>query len=210
MKRLLLASVALLGLIAPAIAQINAVPQVGVTTAYYQKQTFSAAFFGLVPVVTANTDQICISGSATKKITIQRITVWGTTATATQAVPINLVRRVSADTGGTAASTTANPANTIAKRDVSTGAATATLISYTAAPTVVDSSPTYLDSQMMGMPIVTSVMAPTPVDFHYARDTENLVQAPILVGTAAQVCVNNGAALTNASAWNGVVVWTEE
>jgi len=193
-----------------AFAQIGTFPSQGVTTGYLPKVTYSAAFFLLVPVTTANTDQVCISGSASKRITVQRVTIWGTTATAPQTVPINLVRRVTVDTGGTAGTTTANPANTISKRDTGTGAASATLISYTAAPTVTDSSPTYLDSQAMGMPIVTSVMAPTAADFYFARDTENNVQGPVLVGAAAQICVNNGAALTNASAWNGVIVWTEE
>jgi hypothetical protein len=136
--------------------------------------------------------------------------VAGTTASAPQNVPLNLLRRVSADTGGTAASTTANPANTIAKRDVNVGTATATLVSYTAAPTVVDTSPTYLDSQMLSMPITTSVLGPTPAVFEFSNDVSSLLPAPILVGVAAQLCVSNAAALTNASLWNGVIVWTEE
>src|SRR5258706_14002409 len=86
----------ILGLLAPASAQVNVNPQVGLTTAYLPKVTYSAGFFGLVPVVTANTDQVCIAGSATKTIRVQRITVWGTTATAVQNLPVNLVRRVAA------------------------------------------------------------------------------------------------------------------
>jgi hypothetical protein len=199
-------------LVAPAAAQVNTVPQTGVQTAYVAKTTYSSSFFGLVPVVTSGTDQVCISGSATKTVRVQRITIWGTTATAPQTVPLSLVRRASLDTGGTAAGTTANPGITtqIAKRDTSTAAATAVLVSYTAAPTIVDSAPTYIDAQLLAMPIVTSVMSAVPVDFHFARDTENLLQPPTLVGVAQQLCVNNAAALTNASAWNGSIVWTEE
>jgi hypothetical protein len=199
-------------LVAPAAAQVNTVPQTGVQTAYVAKTTYSSSFFGLVPVVTSGTDQVCISGSATKTVRVQRITIWGTTATAPQTVPLSLVRRASLDTGGTAAGTTANPGITtqIAKRDTSTVAATAVLVSYTAAPTIVDSAPTYIDAQLLAMPIVTSVMSAVPVDFHFARDTENLLQPPTLVGVAQQLCVNNAAALTNASAWNGSIVWTEE
>jgi len=210
MKRLALLSLLILGLLAPASAQVNVNPQVGLTTAYLPKITYSAGFFGLVPVVTIGTDQICISGSATKTIRVQRITIAGTTASAVQTLPINLVRRVSVDTGGTPAGTTANPANTIAKRDVSSGTASATLVSYTAAPTIVDSSPTYIDSQAMTMPIVTSVLGPILVDFNFGADNSNLINPPILVGAAAQLCINNGVALTNASAWNGSIVWTEE
>lgn len=210
MKRLLLSLLALVALTGTAFAQINVVPQTGLTIGYLPKVTYSAAFFGLVPVTTANTDQVCIAGSATKTIRLQKILIAGTTATAAQSVPINLLRRVTADTGGTAGTTTANPANTIAKRDVNTGAATATLISYTAAPTVNDSSPTYIDSQLLGMPVVTSVESQVPVVFDFVRDIENLLLPPTLAGAAAQICVNNGAALTNASAWNGSIVWTEE
>lgn len=207
-----LGGVALLATLLPALAQVNTVPQVGVQSGYVGKTTYSSAFFGLVPVVTSGTDQICISGSATKTVKVQRITINGTTATAPQTVPLTLVRRASLDTGGTAAGTTANPGITtqISRRDLGSPAATAVLVSYTAAPTIVDAAPTYIDSQLLSMPIVTSVMPYVAADFNFARDIENLLQPPTLVGLTAQLCVNNSAALTNASAWNGSIVWTEE
>lgn len=211
----------LLGIIASALAataalaQINVVPQAGVTSGYVPKNTYSSAFFGLVPVVTSGTDEVCISGSATKVVRVQRITIWGTTATAPQTVPVSLLRRASLNTGGTAATTTANPGVTtqIASRDTGQNpntSATAVLISYTAAPTVVDTAPVYIDSQLMVMPIVTSLMTASPVDFYFSRDAENNIQIATLRGAAQQICVNIGAALTNASAWNGSIVWTEE
>jgi hypothetical protein len=209
---------ALLGIIASALAataalaQVNVVPQVGVTSAYLGKQTYSSAFFGLVPV-SGGTDIVCIAGSATKSVRVQQIKIWGTAATAVQTLPLNLVRRTSADTGGTAASTTANPGVTtqIAKRETGNATATATLISYTANPTIVDSAPTYLDSQLLTMPIVTSAVSALPVDFNFAKDVENLLQAPLLSGAAAQLCVNiAGATITNAAAWNGSISWIEE
>lgn len=193
-----------------AAAQVNVVPQVGVTTAYLPKASFSAAFFGLVPVVTIGTDQICISGSATKTIRLQRITIYGTTATANQSVALSLVRRASLDTGGTAAGTTANPANTVSKRDTTSAAHTAVLVSYTAAPTIVDSSPTYIETQMMTMSLIVATTTPVPVNFDYGRNNANLVNAPVIRGLTQQLCINNATALTNASAWNGVIEWTEE
>ncbi len=201
--------------VSPASSQVNTVPIPGVTSGYAAKATYSSAFFGLVPVVTAGTDEVCISGSATRVIRVQRITIAGTTATAPQTVPLNLLRRASLDTSGTAASTTANPGITtqIASRDtnqVLNTAATAVLVSYTAAPTIVDTAPVYVDSQILTMPIVTSVLGAVAADFNFARDNENLLQAVTLRGTAQQLCVNNAAALTNASLWNGVIVWTEE
>jgi len=216
MRKLTLAflgAVALAATLSGAFGQgVNTVSQPGLTTGYLPKVTYSSSFFGLVPVTTAGTDQVCITGSASKTIKIQSIKIWGTTATATQNVPLLLLKRVTADTGGTAASTTANPGITtqIAKRDPGSPAATATLISYTAAPTVNDSAPTYVDSAILAMPIITSVEAAQPIDFNYARDVENFLQPLTLSGAAMQACVNNAVALTNASAWNGVIVWTEE
>lgn len=210
MKRLLL----LLALLAsPAAAQVNVVPQAGLTWGYVPRATYSSAFFGLVPV-TAGTDVICIAGSASRTVRLQRITIWGTTATAVQTLPLNLVRRATADTGGSAATTTANPGVTtqITRRDTSVaGTATAVLISYTANPTINDAAPTYIDSQLLTMPVVTSVATASPADFFFARDVENLLSAPTLYGVAQQICVNiNAATITNASLWNGSIVWTEE
>lgn len=196
-----------------AIAQVNVVPTVGMVTTYLPKATYSSAFFGLVPV-SAGTDVVCITGSASRTVKVQRITIWGTAATAVQTLPLNLVRRASADTGGTAATTTANPGvvTQISRRDPNTSsAATAVLTSYTANPTIVDAAPTYIDSQLLTMPIVTSAVSALPADFNFARDIENLLAPPTLYGVAQQICVNiNGATITNAAAWNGSIVWTEE
>lgn len=216
MKRFLLAT-ALAGVLATsASAQINSVPSVGLTTGYLPKSTYSSSFFGLVPVVTAGTDQICITGSASKIIRLQRIVIWSSTATGAQIMSLSLVRRASADTGGTAALTTANPgiSTQIASRDTGQNpntASTAVLVSYTAAPTIVDTAPVYLDNQTFSMPLgLVSTQSPGLADFYYARDLENNLQAPTLRGAAQQICVNNDIAITNASVWRGYLVWTEE
>ena len=129
-----------------ALAQVNFTPQSGITAGYYAKQTYSSAFFGLVSAASA-TDVICITGSASKVVRLVDIKVSGTGTAAT--FPITVLRRATADTGGTAATTTANPGVTtqIASRDTGQGlntAATATLISYTANPTINDTSPVYI------------------------------------------------------------------
>ncbi len=189
-----------------AFAQVNVVPQVGVTSGYIGKQTFSAAFIGLVPAA-STTDLICIAGSATKTIKLQNLTVSGS-GTAIS-IPATLLRRASADTGGTAASTTANPANTISKRDTTFGAATATLISYTANPTIVDTSPTYIDSQQLGVAATTVGIINPPTVFQFGRDDMNLLAPPTLRGVAQQICLNLNA--TSATALlTGSLTWTEE
>ncbi len=212
MKRFLLASTAVLALTAGALAQVNTVPQVGVTSGYVPKATYSSAFVGLVPV-TAGTDVVCIKGSATKTIKLTQMKISGTAATAVQSIPVVLVKRATADTGGTPASTTANPGVTtqIAKRDSTQATATATLISYTANPTINDAAPVYLDSQSLTMPIVTSVVDARPADFNYTKDAVNLLTQPTLRGVAQQICANiQGVTLNNAAVWNGVITWTEE
>lgn len=215
MKKLLLLSSALIGVafVATSIhAQVNTVPQTGVTQGYIAKTTYSSAFVGLVPV-TAGTDVVCIAGSATRTVKLQSMKIAGTAATAVQSMPVVLVKRTTADTGGTAALTTANPGVTtqIMSRNPGNPAATATLISYTANPTINDAAPTYLDSGSLTMPIVTSVVSALPLVFDYAKDAVNLIQQPILSGAAMQICANiQGVTVTNAAAWNGSITWTEE
>jgi len=216
MKKLLALSMAWALSTAPAFAQVNTVPQLGLTTGYLPKVTYSSAFFGFVPVVTISTDEICLQGSASRVVRLQRLTIYGTTTTAAQTLPIQLVRRVSLNTGGTPASTTANPGvvTQINSRDTAQAtnlSVTAVPISWTAAPTIVDTAPTFIESQLMNMPFpTTSTQAPGIVDFNFQAWNEDLIQPPTIRGAAQAICVNIGAAITNASVWNGTITWTEE
>ena len=212
MRKTLLSSAMLLGLCAPAFAQVNAVPQPGLATGYLPKVTYSSAFFGLVPGASA-TDVVCIAASSTKTVRVQRLVIGGT-GTAIS-LPIQIVRRASLDSGGTAGSTTANPGTTtqIASRDTglaTNASATAALISYTAVPTINDSSPVYVDSNLLGV-VATTVGTPTPVTvFDWSRDIENLIQVPTLAkGSTQQICVNFGGVSTTSSL-TGQITWTEE
>lgn len=213
MKRIVGAALAAL-FTTSALAQVNFVPQAGITSGYYAKQTYSSAFFGLVPV-TGATDVVCIAGSATKTVRLVDVKLSGTVATAAITFPIQIVRRATADTAGTAATTTANPgvATQIASRDTGQGlntSSTATLISYTANPTINDTAPVYLDSQLLSLSLTTAA-AYSVTDFNFGFYNEDNVQAPTLRGAAQQICVNFGAVtLANAAALNGVITWTEE
>ena len=212
MKNLLLSTALLLGLSAPAFAQVNTVPQQGLGIGYVPKVTYSSAFYGLVPGASA-TDVVCIAASASRTVRLQRIEIGGT-GTAVS-LPIQLVRRASLDSGGTAASTTANPGVTtqIASRDTTLAtnlSATATLISYTAVPTINDTSPVYIDSNLLGV-VATTVGSPTPMSiFDFAYAIEDNLQVPSLAkGSTQQICVNFGGVSTTSSL-NGTIVWTEE
>lgn len=213
MRKLFLSLGLLLGLITPTIAQVNAVPQTGLTLGYYAKVTYSSAFFGLVPAASA-TDVVCITGSATKVVRINRLSIGGTAGTLVN-LPINVVRRVIADTGGTAATTTANPGVTtqIASRDTgqaTNASATAVLVSYTANPTINDAAPVYLDSAMMDLGTTGTTASAQVTIFDWSRDIENNVQVPTVRGVAQQICINFNAVSVSSGVLNGAISWSEE
>jgi hypothetical protein len=183
-------------------------PQVGVTWGYVPAKTYSAAFIGLVPAASA-TDLVCLSGSSTKTIALQSVKLSGTAGTLVT-LPVTLLRRAALDSGGTAASTTANPANTISKRDTGNATATAVPISYTANPTINDTSPTYIDSASMTLNVTgTTAAAVVPLVFDFAKDAVNLLQAPVLRGTTQQICVNLNAISVSSGVINGSLSWVE-
>lgn len=185
-------------------------PQVGLSTAYLSRSTYSAVWIGLVPAASA-TDLVCISGSSSKTIRVQSMKFSGSAGT-TLSLPITILRRASLDTGGTAASTTANPANTIGKRDLTNATATATLVSYTANPTINDTSPTYIDSAQWAVSLTTMATVSIPAVFDWAKDTENMVQPPMIAAgsTAVQICANLNATSISSGVITGSITWTEE
>lgn len=198
-----------------ALSQVNFVPQTGIVSGYYPKATFSSAFIGLVPV-TAATDFLCIAGSATKTVRIQRIDLTGSVATAAVNYPVVLVRRASLDTGGTAATTTANPGVTTQIASMDTGvaantSASATLISYTANPTINDSAPVYIASDILDLALTTTAGGTRHIVWNFVADVPGNLPPLTLRGAAQQVCVNlQGVTITNAVALNGYIEWTEE
>ena len=211
MKRALVSLLALGLGFGPALAQVNTVPQIGLATGYLAKNTYTAAFIGLAPAASA-TDLICISGSATKTIRLQRIRLSGTAATLITA-PFTILRRASLDSGGTSPGTIANPANTIQSMDPSTypvSAATATLVSYTANPTINDTSPTYIDSASITLTGTATSTVIVPATFDFGVYIEDLIAAPTLRGTAQQICVNLNSTSPSSGLINGTIVWTEE
>lgn len=208
MKRFFLSAALGLGLLAPAFAQVNVVPQVGLNTSNLRQATYSAVSLGLVPAA-SGTDIFCISGSSTKAISIRRIAISGTAGTLVS-LPFTLLRRTSVDTGGTAATTTAAPVAT--PHLSSDPAATATLIAYTANPTIVDSSPLYLHTSVLTLPVTTAGtsinginwVAGTPVDA-YSRGYD------IPSGsTAQQYCVNVNAVSVSSGLLNIAITWVEQ
>ena len=205
-----------IGLLAPSLAfgqtspsggGVNTVPQVGVISSVANQQpTYTAGFIGLVPPASA-TDTICIAGSATKTIAVTRIQLSGTAGTLVT-LPVTLVRRATVATGGTAASTTANPANNIAKHDTASPTASAVPISYTAVPSITDSSPTYLQTQSLTLPVTSAGVATVPLDWRYGNIAVG-EQPLLLKGIAQQLCLNLNTISVSSGVLNGSITWYE-
>lgn len=208
MRYILFSILLLLGYISSAPAQpVNVVPQVGLTWGYAPKATYSAAFVGLVPAASA-TDVACIAGSASKTITLTKVELSGTAGTLVT-LPVSLVRRAAADSGGTSAGTTANPANTITKHNAGNSAATATLIAYTANPTINDSAGTRFATKSLTLPTTTAGTVYVPAVFDFGQ-AQSLQQGIVLRGAAQQVCINLNGVSVSSGVLNGSFTWTEE
>lgn len=210
MKRILLSIGFLLGLTTLVSAQcaqvsgINSVPVPGITCPSEPiVTTYGATGVGIVPASTA-TDLACITGSATKTIRLQYVRVSGSSGTLIN-VPITLVKRASADTGGTAALTTALPVPY--SLDSANAAASATTIAYTANPTIVDSSPGILDNDIVVFSTTGTASSNGAIVFDYTG--RNYMQAPILRGIAQQLCVNLNATTVSTGLVNITFRWTE-
>lgn len=208
MKKLFATIGALLLGMTCALAQVNVVPQVGQTSNYVARQTYSAGFIGLVPAASA-TDIVCIAGSASKTIRVRDIVLSGSAGTLVT-VPVSLIRRAAVNTGGTAAGTTANPANAITKRDTNNGTAVAALVSYTANPTITDSAGTIFAASSVTLTVTSAGAVSVPLRFYFIDDTSNLLQPPTLRGAAQQFCLNLTGVSVSSGLLNGYITWTEE
>jgi hypothetical protein len=211
-SRKLLGGLAALGLATGcylAQAQVGVVPQVGVTTGYVPKVTYSSGWLGLVPAA-ATTDLVCIQGSSSRVVELQSIKMSGSAGT-TLSLPLTIFRRVVLNTAGTPATTTANPANNISKRDVNDPTATATLISWTANPTINDASPTLIDSVQLAVSLTTMATVSIPAVFDWSNDPVNLRKPPTIAAgaTATEFCANLNATSLSSGVITGSITWTE-
>lgn len=209
MKRLLLA----LGLLlAPTLAAaqciavggVNTVPQPGVNCLSEPSvATFGATGIGLVPAASA-TDIACLPGNASNVVRIQRVTISGTAGTLVN-VPITLLKRASANTGGTPATSTALP---VAYRfDANSAAPVSVPIAWTANPTIVDTTPGILAHRVVNFGTTGTTVATANGIFDWLG--RNYMAAIILRGVAQNLCVN----LNTTSISSGVLgvsfTWTE-
>ncbi|MBU6430689.1 MAG: hypothetical protein KGR26_16845, partial [Cyanobacteria bacterium REEB65] len=123
--------------------------------------------------------------------------------------PVVMLRRAAADTGGTAATGTANPANTVSEMDSNLNPSpTATLISYTANPTINDASPTYLGVEVIPLPTASTAAVNNVIKWHF--ESMEFDQQPTLRGTAQQLCLNLNGASVSSGSLNININWSEQ
>lgn len=210
MRRFLLATTFLIAATLGANAQclavggVNSVPQVGVSCASEPTvATYGATSVALVPVAAGATDFFCIAGSATKTVRIQRIRVSGT-ATTIVTVPLLVMKHVSLDTGTASATGTQIPVPYAF--DSGNVAATATTRAWiTANPTITDTTPGIIGSSNLQLNLPAAVG--TSVIFDW--ESRNFMQAPILRGTAQEICLNLNTTAVVAGLLYTTVTWTE-
>jgi hypothetical protein len=204
--RKLLTTAALLGLTAPAFAQVNVVPQPGVISGYVPQPTYSASGVLMVPPAAA-TDLMCLNGSTSRNVSLKEIIVSGSAGTAiTTPIMINLNH--SLDTGGTANTGLALPV--AAPLSPFNSASTATLVSYSANPTVTDSTPSLLAAFAQAFQVTTSPNVPTFVSS--PQDVLPITQAfeiPKAGTVVQQICVNLDGKTISTGAINITFIWTE-
>jgi len=206
LKHLTLGALLWLGAASAAFAQaVNTVPQVGVISAIQKQPTYTASSVGLVPASSA-TDIWCISPGASRNISIRSIKITGTAGTAVT-TPFLVYRRVSLDTGGTPATSLALPV--AAKLNPADGTSTATLVAYTANPTVVDSSPVLMDVIQPTLAVTTTANAQPPVTA-YGETIGWFTHGLILQkNTTQQVCVNLNGVTVSSGVLNITAQWVE-
>jgi hypothetical protein len=208
MKKLLLTSALVLGLAAPAFAQVNTVPQLGVNVANIRAQTYDAAILKLVPA-SSSTDVFCIAGSTSKNIHIQR---WELYSTGTGiSVPVYLNHNLVVDTGTVAVAATYGPVAVPLKSTNAT--ATATLAAYNSTGGVpsIGGTVTTLRSGVMYTQLATTPVASQPIIWQFGTGLGFYNQSLDIPsgGTTEQYCLNLNATSPGGTL-NGFIEWTED
>lgn len=160
------------------------------------KASYSASISALATAATA-TDIFTIKGSGTKTVSITQIVITGLATTAIS-VPVSILIRSSADTGGT--STTP----TIVPHDSSDAAATAVVNAYTANPTT-GTLVGAIRSERVAFPLTGALPSRAVYDFG-VRPSKPIV----LRGTSQQLCINFNSTTVLGSAIDIWVEFTEE
>lgn len=173
-------------------------------TSNSEKQTYRAStIIPLVAAVTVNVPIFNIIGSATKTITVKRITVSGMTLTAVGYFTINVEKLSTASTGGTSTTPAAVPL------DSTNAPATAVVRAYTAAPTKGTLVGTIASWRALWQATVAAAAGVTDYftfNFGDMRETKGV----ILRGVAQELALTFPVVLASAGTLAVDIEWTEE
>lgn len=162
------------------------------------KTTYSASAVGFVPPAAA-TDVFSITGSGTKTIRVTRLEIDGTTTSGSGiSLNLQLVKRSTANSGGTSSSVTA------ASHDSANAAATATVLSYTANPTLGTLVGVVRTARFSFVTVGTDTLGE---DWDFGTRPS---QAIVLRGTSQVLAVNFGGVTITGPVVDITVEWTEE
>lgn len=173
----------------PVSGTVTAIPTDGTKSAY------SVVIVGVTPASTA-TDVFTIIGSGSKIVRIRNMMVYGAQTTGS-IVPVNIIKRSTANTGGTSTTGTAVPWSS------ANAAATAVVSAYTVNPSALGTSLGLLSYETPFIPILQDTL------FQY--DFSLVPYQTYTLNTAAEtIAINlNGATVTGGSlAFK--ISWTEE
>lgn len=173
-------------------------------TANGEKQTYRAStIIPLVAAVTVNVPIFNIIGSATKTITVKRITVSGMTLTAVGYFTINCEKLSTASTGGT------STALALVPLDSNNAVATATVRAYTAAPTkgtLVGTIASWRALWQATVAVAAGVTDYFTFNFGDMRETKGV----ILRGATQELALTFPVVLASAGTLSIDIEWTEE
>lgn len=203
LRKILLSAALGLGLIAPAYAQVNVVPQIGVNTANLRAATYTGQILGLVPAASA-TDVWCLNASASKNVSIRRVELSGTAGTLIT-TPVIFIRRNTVDTGGT------STVPSITANNTTNPTATASVIQYSANPTITDSSSHQsIRAAMLTLNASTAVGVSPSLTWNFGTAVDAYDQgADLTKGSTQQFCINLNAVSISTGSIYGTVEWTE-
>ena len=168
------------------------------------KATFRAStIIPLVTAVTVNVPFFNIIGSATKTITIKKVTINGHVLTAVAYTAINVEKLSTASAGGTSTTLVATPLDTI------TAAATAVVKAYTVAPTKGALVGTVASERILSQAtIATSASITTDVQIMFGDlDGSGGI---VLRGVAQEICLTYPVVLASTATCAIDIEWTEE
>lgn len=161
------------------------------------RATYSAAVSNLVSAAVA-TDIFTITGSATKVVRVNKISIDGLATTGGN-LTVNLIKRSAANTAGTSTTPTVVP------HDSTSAAGTAVVRAYTANPSALGAAVGTLRSNR-----VFISGGATTASIQDERGFGDLGQGIVLRGTSELLCLNLNGVSVNGPLLNLWVEWTEE